>query len=93
MHPCKKLVFVDLETTGANPISDRIIEIGIVCVEGGHVERWSSLVQPGIPISPFIQSLTGITNEMVCDAPVFDELVDELMNRLDGHIHRAQCPF
>lgn len=89
MHPCKKLVFVDLETTGANPMSDRIIEIGIVCVEGGQVERWSSLVRPGIPISPFIQGLTGITNEMVCDAPVFDGLVDELMIRLEGGIFIA----
>jgi DNA polymerase III subunit epsilon len=89
MQPFKKLVFVDLETTGANPINDRIIEIGIVCVEGDQVEQWSSLVQPGIPISPFIQGLTGITNEMVRDAPVFDELVDEIKRWLEGGVFIA----
>jgi DNA polymerase III subunit epsilon len=88
LHP-QKLVFVDLETTGANPIEDRIIEIGIVCVEGDQVDRWSSLVHPGIPISPFIQNLTGISNEMVSDAPVFEELIDELMVRLDGGVFIA----
>src|SRR3954453_4164103 len=85
----QKLVFVDLETTGANPIDDRIIEIGIVCVQGDHVERWASLVHPGIPISPFIQNLTGISNEMVADAPVFEELLDELMTRLKGGVFIA----
>jgi DNA polymerase III subunit epsilon len=84
-----KLVFVDLETTGANPIDDRIIEIGIVCVEGGQVDRWSSLVHPGISISPFIQNLTGISNEMVSGAPVFEELIDELISRLNGGLFIA----
>jgi DNA polymerase III subunit epsilon len=89
MLPIPKLVFVDLETTGANPIDDRIIEIGIVCVEGDQVDRWSSLVDPGIAISPFIQNLTGISNQMVREAPVFEDLVDELLLRLEGGIFIA----
>ena len=42
------LAFVDLETTGANPLRDRITEIGLVLVHNGQVESWSSLVNPGM---------------------------------------------
>ena len=79
-----KLAFVDLETTGANPVSDRITEIGLILVEGGSVTRWSSLVNPDCRIPPFIQGLTGITQEMVTDAPSFAALADEIQSRLAG---------
>lgn len=63
------LAIVDVETTGANPVSDRITEIAILRVEDGRVtERWSSLVNPGRPIPDNIQTLIGITDEMVADA-------------------------
>ena len=59
------LAIVDVETTGANPVSDRITEIAILRVEHGRVvERWSSLVNPGRTIPANIQSLIGITDEM-----------------------------
>jgi DNA polymerase-3 subunit epsilon len=46
-----RLAFIDVETTGANPVVDRITEIAVLRVEDGElVERWSSLVNPGIPI-------------------------------------------
>ena len=71
----EKLVFVDLETTGTNPVADRITEIGLVEVDAaGKATHWSSLVNPGVGIPAFIQSLTGISNDMVRDAPTFDEL-------------------
>ena len=44
----QRLAFVDLETTGANPVHDRITEIGIVLVEDGQATRWSTLVDPGV---------------------------------------------
>src|SRR5258706_1773714 len=81
----RALVFLDLETTGAAAHSDRITEIGLVEVDRGrHIGEWSSLVNPERPISPMIESLTGITDAMVADAPTFAELADELFERLAG---------
>ena len=91
-----KLVFIDLEKTGANPASDRITEIGIVEVLDGKVARWSTLVNPEMSIPPFIQTLTGITNEMVRDAPTFDTLIEDLLPRLEGGLfiaHNARFDY
>ncbi len=86
----RTLVFVDLETTGSTATVDRITEIGIVEVnEEGEVREWSSLVNPQTRIPPFIQSLTGITDAMVADAPTFAELADEVLSRLHGHLFVA----
>ena len=97
MAKYEKLVFIDLETTGVNPVSDRITEIGIVEVDAaGNVTRWSTLVNPEIPIPPFIQNLTGIDNAMVQDAPVFAELADQLAARLQGSLfiaHNARFDY
>lgn len=84
-----KLVFVDLETTGANTSIDRITEIGIVEVDDGKVTRWSTLINPGRPIPPFIQNLTGISDDMVRDAPQFSSVATELMARLNGGLFIA----
>ena len=89
MAHLNKLVFIDLETTGANPINDRITEIGIVCVENGQVSRWSSLVNPGAPIPLFIQNLTGISDAMVQDAPAFQTLAADIMTYLEGGLFIA----
>jgi DNA polymerase III subunit epsilon len=84
------ITFLDLETTGATPLSDRITEIGLVRVENGvEVSRWQTLVNPETPIPPFIQRLTGITNEMVKDAPTFAEVAGELATYLDGAVMAA----
>ncbi len=91
-----KLLFVDLETTGANPSSDRITEIGIVQVDGDQVTRWSTLVNPEMSIPPFIQSLTGINNDMVRDAPTFASLGKELLARLSDGLfiaHNARFDY
>lgn len=85
MLPC--YVLLDLETTGGNPVHDRITEIAAVRIEGGReVARWSTLVNPGTPISAFIQNLTGITNAMVADAPGFDEVAPRLLDILKGAV-------
>lgn len=85
------LACVDLETTGGMAAHHRVIEVGIVLLEGGEiVESWSSLVNPGVRIPPSIQDFTGITNEMVADAPAFEALRGEVRRRLDGRLFVAQ---
>jgi DNA polymerase III subunit epsilon len=91
-----KLLFVDLETTGPNPALDQITEIGIVEVSDTGVTRWSSLVNPGVPIPPFIQQLTGIDDDMVAQAPTFPELIEEVQGRLQGGLfiaHNARFDY
>ncbi|HEX5356198.1 MAG TPA: exonuclease domain-containing protein [Aquabacterium sp.] len=91
------MVFVDLETTGSTGTVDRITEIGIVEIdEEGGVHEWSSLVNPQTSIPSFIQSLTGISNEMVADAPTFAELAEEVLSRLHGRLfvaHNARFDY
>ena len=71
---------LDLETTGGDAVHDHITEIAAVRVEGGiETARWSTLVNPGMRIPPFIESLTGITDAMVADAPPFAEAVQPLL--------------
>jgi DNA polymerase III epsilon subunit family exonuclease len=77
--------FVDLETTGCNPVHDRITEVAVVSVRDGAVtERWSRLVDPGVSIPEAIQALTGISNSMVAGQPSFEELASEVNRRLEG---------
>ena len=84
------LILVDVETTGANPVSDRVTEIAVMRIERGElVERWESLVNPGRPIPPLIQRLIGISDEMVAAAPTFAELADALRARLEGAVFVA----
>lgn len=90
------LAFVDLETTGANPLRDRITEVGLVLVQNGKVESWSSLVNPGMPIPPFIQQLTGIDDAMVAAAPDFSELAQTVLAKLEGRLfiaHNARFDY
>lgn len=77
------LAFVDIETNGGAPQRESITEIGIVEVDADGVRRWSSLVRPDARIPPSIERLTGITNDMVANAPRFAELADTVFDRLD----------
>jgi len=91
------LVFFDLETTGVNPLHDRIIEVGLCEVQEGEiVQEWSTLVNPLKIFSPFIENLTGITNAMAAGAPVFGDLALDLLDRLTGKIlvaHNARFDY
>jgi DNA polymerase-3 subunit epsilon len=70
-------VVFDLETTGERPAPDTITEIGAVRLERGRVTgTFSTLVRPGRPIQPFVVRLTGITDDMVADAPRIGEAID-----------------
>ncbi len=91
------LVLVDLETTGANPVEDRITEIAVMRVECGEiVECWQSLVNPGRRIPALIQRIIGITDAMVADAPTFAELADHVRALLEGSVfvaHNARFDY
>lgn len=91
-----KLVFLDLETTGPNPLHDRITEIGIVEVSKGSVSHWSTLVNPEMPIPAFIQKLTGISNGMVAEAPRFPQIARTVLEKLEGSLfiaHNARFDY
>jgi DNA polymerase-3 subunit epsilon len=75
----RPLVLLDIETTGASARYARITEIGALRVENHQVvATYSQLVNPEEPIPPFITQMTGISNEMVWDAPTFRGIADEL---------------
>lgn len=81
----KPLAFIDLETTGVNLGTDRIIEIAIVKVlaDGTRTTK-RKLINPGIPIPQSSSDIHGITDEMVKDAPTFAQVAQELKQMLDG---------
>jgi DNA polymerase-3 subunit epsilon len=82
-----RYLLLDLETTGATPLKDRITEIALIRFEDGQeVDRWQTLVNPETNIPDFIQSITGITNEMVEDAPTFEQVAGELLDYLDDAV-------
>ncbi len=74
----QSIVALDIETTGLDSDQDAITEIGAVKFNGNRVvAEWSSLVNPNRPIPPMISRLTGITNQMVCNAPQIHDVIPE----------------
>jgi DNA polymerase-3 subunit epsilon len=88
---------VDLETTGGNAGWHRIVEIGVVELDRDGTRReWSTLVNPGVRIPPQIEAFTGISNQMVADAPPFEAVRRELLERLAGRVfvaHNARFDY
>jgi len=82
---------VDVETTGTSPAEGaRMTEIAVMQVSGGNlVDEYSTLVDPGRPIPPWISRLTGITDEMVGDAPAFEEVEPRVRRMLEGRVFVA----
>ena len=73
-------VVFDLETTGFSPSKNQIIEIGAVKVVNGSItERFSTFVNPKVPIPFEIEQLTSISDDMVLDAPTIDEILSKFM--------------
>ena len=73
-------VCLDLETTGLNPKTDKIIEIGAVKVRAGEItDRMETLVNPGRALEERIVELTGICDEQLADAPDIAEVLPELL--------------
>ena len=78
-------VVFDIETTGFSPVSNKIIEIGAVKVSGGEiVDRFSTFVNPQVPIPFEITQLTSIKDEMVMDAPVIEEILPRFLEFSEG---------
>ncbi len=81
---------VDIETTGGHASANGITEIAI-CIHDGKevVQRYQTLVNPGKEIPIYIQTLTGISNEMVQEAPYFKEVAYDIYHLIQGHIFVA----
>ena len=76
---------IDIETTGGNHKTGKITEVAIIKHDGEQiVDEFSSLVNPGVPIPPFITELTGISDDMVEEAPPFFEIAKEVVSITDG---------
>ncbi|WP_081449776.1 DEDD exonuclease domain-containing protein [Cellulomonas flavigena] len=88
-------VVVDLETTGGRAAEDAITEIGAVKVRGGEVlGEFQTLVDPGGPVPPFIQVLTGITTSMLVGAPTIGEVLPSFLEFARGAVLVAHnAPF
>lgn len=81
------VVVLDFETTGLSPnYGDRAIEIGAVLIEDNKiVDRFQSLMNPGMRISRFIEEYTGITNEMVSSAPPAADVMGRFVSFMAQH--------
>jgi DNA polymerase-3 subunit epsilon len=88
-------VVVDVETTGLNPIEDRITEIAMMKVQNGVLlDEFSTLINPLVTIPASITELTGIDNLMVADAPPAREVVSAIAEFLGDSVFVAHnAPF
>ena len=78
-------VVFDIETTGFSPLSDRIIEIGAVKVVNGTItDKFSTFVNPDIPIPFRIEQLTSINDSMVLPAPKIDKVLPDFLKFCEG---------
>ena len=91
MNPSKTLyAVIDTETTGGTPRFSKLTDISIFITDGEQVlDEYSSLINPGIPIPPFITQLTGIDDEMVAGAPRFEEIARDIVEITDNVVFVA----
>jgi hypothetical protein len=82
-------IVLDLETTGASPTTGcAITEIGAIAIRGGEIlEEFSSFVNPQVALPEYIVNLTGITDEMLMDAPLINEVFPDFIEFIDRHEH------
>lgn len=81
------IVVVDFETTGRDPQTDRVIEIGLVTFTNGKVtQRESLLVNPGIPVPEDSRAVHGITDEELEGAPDFPNVMPRVLDLLSGKL-------
>jgi DNA polymerase-3 subunit epsilon len=78
---------IDTETTGIDPQTDRIVELGATAFQGGQLRRkMGMLVNPGVPIPADATAVHGITDDEVADCPSLDEIAERFL----GHVRQAE---
>lgn len=82
----RPVVILDLETTGGDFYRDRITEVAFLHFDAGNITSVSQLIQPQRTIEPFIEQLTGISNAMVSDAPLFADFLPNILPLLRGSL-------
>lgn len=71
---------IDVETTGGSPANDRIIEIAVIIFDGNRItDSYTTLVNPKKQIDPYVTKLTGISDDMVLNAPTFEEIHQRIL--------------
>ncbi len=92
-----EFAIVDIETTGGSPASSSMVEIGVVISDGQKVlETYQTLLNPGRHIPWNVTMIHGITDDMVVDAPRFEDVADELFDMLQNRVfvaHNASFDF
>lgn len=95
--PAMSYAIIDVETTGTSSKSGKITEIAIILHDGIKEEfRFSSLVNPEMKVPPYITQLTGITQDMVENAPCFYEIAKKIIELTEGRVfvaHNAQFDY
>ncbi|HIA02783.1 MAG TPA: 3'-5' exonuclease [Myxococcales bacterium] len=82
-----ELAVVDVETTGLDASSERIIEIGIIHMKAGEIlDSWGQLIDPKRPIPEEVTKLTGISQSDVEGKPFFDQIAAEVRSRMEGRV-------
>ncbi|WP_317366930.1 3'-5' exonuclease [uncultured Tyzzerella sp.] len=80
----KDYIVLDFETTGLSPINDKIIEIGAIKVKDNIIiDKFDTLINPKMPIPPFISNKINITNEMVKDKPFIEDIFKDFIKFLE----------
>lgn len=81
---------IDVETTGGSPMLDRVIEVAVFVFDGEKItDSYNTLINPRRPIDPYVTKLTGITEDMVKDAPLFEDIKDRLLELTHENIFVA----
>jgi len=81
----KPIAFIDLETTGINIATDRIVEISILRIDpGGKKDSVTLRVNPEMPIPPESTAVHGISDDDVADAPTFAQVARNIARMLEG---------
>ncbi len=92
----KKIVVVDVESTGGDLYQDRLTEIALIVIENGCISEHNWLINPQKNIPPFVEKLTGISNHMVQSEPVFARITSEILPYLKDAIlvaHNVQFDY
>ena len=86
----REYAVIDIETTGGNSENHRIIEIAVFVHDGNRIiDEYETLINPERKIPAYIEGFTGITNEMVKDAPVFRDIAEKLEEITAGRVFVA----